>query len=292
MAFEGVLPAVLTTFGKDGDLYHEGIEDLIGFLIDAGVAGIVGVGTMGEFHSLTDDERRTVTKLVVDVTGGRVPVTIGVSADDASRASEWAIYAASVGAERLMCLPPLTYQADEEELVEFYRIIASATDLPLMLYNNPATTKNDMDPHTIAHLFEIDNIVAVKECSGDARRIPFILELTDNEMEVLVGGDDWALEGLCSGAVGWVSAVVNIAPSKCVELYDLCMKGDLDAANAIYRRILPLARLDMQPKVIQFFKAALDKSGRYGGPTRPPRLTLTPEEADRVDEALEWLAME
>ncbi len=128
-------------------------------------------------------------------------------------------------------------------------------------------------------------MVAVKECSGDARRISEIINATE-DFEVLVGGDDWALEGFCAGAVGWVSGVANMAPRECVELQRLCSEGRLEEAQEVYARLLPLARLDMRSKLVQFFKAAMDLLGRDGGPCRPPRLELTESERQEVEEAV------
>jgi 4-hydroxy-tetrahydrodipicolinate synthase len=145
----------------------------------------------------------------------------------------------------------------------------------------------DMPPALIARLAaEIEQVVAVKECSGDARRIA---ALSGEDVEVLVGGDDWALEGLCAGATGWTSGVAVCAPAECVELYDACRAADLERARAVYARLLPLARLDMTPKLVQFFKAAQDALGFTGGPVREPRLEL--DDADRavLDAALEAL---
>ncbi|MBA2632771.1 MAG: dihydrodipicolinate synthase family protein, partial [Chloroflexi bacterium] len=220
------------------------------------------------------------------VTRGRVPVVVGVSADVAREAGDNARVAEQLGAAGVMTLPPLSYRADDEEIVRFFRSVADATDLPLMIYNNPSGSKNDLRPSLVAQLFEIDRIVAVKETSEDVRRISAILELTGDEMEVLVGGDDWALEGFAAGATGWVSGCADVAPRESVALYESIQAGDMDGARRIYRRLLPLARLDMDPKLVQLFKAALDEIGRYGGPSRPPRLPLTRPEVERVQAAV------
>jgi dihydrodipicolinate synthase/N-acetylneuraminate lyase len=133
---------------------------------------------------------------------------------------------------------------------------------------------------------EVDAVVAVKECSGDARRIPALLH---EGLEVLVGGDDWALEGLCAGAAGWVSGVAVCAPAECVALYDACRAGELERAREVYARLLPLARLDMTPKLVQFFKGAQDALGLTGGPVRPPRLELDADDRAVLRAALEAL---
>lgn len=185
-----------------------------------------------------------------------------------------------------MCLPPLGYRADLNELMAFFGEIASATSLPLMIYNSPGGSRNDLEPDLIARLSNIPNVAAVKETSGDARRIPAILELARPGLEVVVGADDIALEGLCNGAVGWVTGCGVVAPRLAVELYDRLLAGDLTGARETYRRLLPLARLDTHPKLVQFFKAGLDLVGQYGGPSRPPRLALNPDEETLVREAV------
>jgi dihydrodipicolinate synthase/N-acetylneuraminate lyase len=132
---------------------------------------------------------------------------------------------------------------------------------------------------------EVDGVAAIKECSGDARRIPALLH-SGIDAEVLVGGDDWALEGFCAGATGWVTGVGVVAPRETVELYDRCRAGDLEGARAVYRRILPIARFDMTPKLVQYFKAGQDAVGFTGGPARPPRLPLDAAEQAALHDAL------
>jgi 4-hydroxy-tetrahydrodipicolinate synthase len=158
-----------------------------------------------------------------------------------------------------------------------------------MAYNNPASTGSDMAPELLARLWEeVDGVVAVKECSGDARRIPALLHAAPG-LEVLVGGDDWALEGFCAGATGWVSGVADVAPAECVALWEACRAGELEHARELYRRLLPLARFDMTPKLVQYFKAAMDERGLAGGDCRPPRLPLGEAERAELHAALRVL---
>jgi 4-hydroxy-tetrahydrodipicolinate synthase len=184
----------------------------------------------------------------------------------------------SAGADALMLLPPLGYRADVDELAAFYAAVGEGTGAPLMLYNNPEASGVDLRAESIVALVErVEAIVAVKECSGDARRIPELLAAAPG-LEVLVGGDDWALEGFCGGATGWVSGVADVAPAECVALYEDCRAGELERARERYARLLPLARFDMTPKLVQYFKAALDEVGLAGGPCRPPRMRLADRE--------------
>src|ERR687896_773500 len=286
MRFPGIIPAVTTPFDASGEIDLAGLERNLAALLDAGVQGIVATGTMGEAGSLSVAERRTVVQAVVRAAGDRVPVIAGVSAGTPAAAIAFAADAADAGAGALMLLPPLGYRGDVREIEAFYRSIAEAAGLPLMAYNNPEASGTDMTPDVIVRLYEeIDAVVAVKECSGDARRLPALMNAAPG-VEVLVGGDDWALEGFCAGATGWVSGVADVAPRDCVALYEACRAGELDTARSIYRRMLPLSRFDMTPKLVQYFKAAMDEIGLAGGPCRPPRLALTGAEREALADAM------
>jgi 4-hydroxy-tetrahydrodipicolinate synthase len=289
MRFPGIIPAVTTPFDQAGEIDLPALQSNLAALLDAGIHGIVATGTMGEAGSLSDQERRTVVRAVVEAAAGRVPVIAGVSAGTPSAALGHATAAADAGAEAIMCLPPLGYKGDDAEIEAHYRAVAEGSGLPVMAYNNPEASGIDMPVELIARLFnEIDGIVAIKECSGDARRIPALLNAAPG-LEVLVGGDDWALEGFCAGAGGWVSGVADVAPAECVALYDACRGGELERAREIYARLLPLARFDMTPKLVQYFKAALDERGLAGGDCRPPRMPLTAEERHELVDALRVL---
>jgi len=287
--FPGILPAVTTPFGPDGGVDAAALTANVAALLDAGVHGLVATGTMGEAGSLTRDERAAVVASVVDAAAGRAPVVAGVSAGTPGDAAAFARDAAAAGATALMLLPPLGYRGDAREVIAHYAAVAGAADLPLMAYNNPEASGTDMSPALVVRLAaEVDAVVAVKECSGDARRLAAILNAAPG-LEVLVGGDDWALEGLCAGATGWVSGVAVCAPAECVALYDACTGGDLARARAVYARLLPLGRLDMTPKLVQFFKAAQDALGFAGGPVRPPRLALDVADREVLRAALDAL---
>src|SRR5919108_1514788 len=286
MPSPGITPAVPPPFDESGEIALAGLERTLAGLLDAGVHGLVATGTMGEAGSLSVAERRTVVEAVVRAAGGRVPVVAGVSAGTPAGAIAFAADAAEAGADALMLLPPLGYRGDEHEIEAHYRSVAEATGLPLMAYNNPEASGTDMAPELLARLFErIEHVVAVKECSGDARRIAALLNAAPG-LEVLVGGDDWALEGFCAGATGWVSGVADVAPAECVALWEACRAAELDTAREIYRRLLPVARFDMTPKLVQYFKAAMDEVGLVGGPCRPPRLPLTGDERAALTGAL------
>jgi 4-hydroxy-tetrahydrodipicolinate synthase len=289
MRFPGILPAVTTPFDAAGEIDVPALEGNVATLLDAGVHGLVATGTMGEAGSLSAAERRIVVEAVVRAAGGRVPVIAGVSAGTPTAALGFAAAAADAGVDAIMLLPPLGYRADEEEIVAWYRAVGEGAGLPVMAYNNPEASGMDMPPELLVRLYEdVEAVVAVKECSGDARRIAALLSAAPG-LEVLVGGDDWALEGFCAGATGWVSGVADVAPAECIALYEACRAADLERARELNTRLLPLARFDMTPKLVQYFKAAQDARGMAGGDCRPPRMPLTAAEQGELAAALRVL---
>jgi 4-hydroxy-tetrahydrodipicolinate synthase len=286
LRFAGIIPAVTTPFDADGAIDRAALDANLAALLDAGVHGLVATGTMGEAGSLSSAERRVVVEAAVAAADGRVPVIVGVSAGTPPAAIALATDAADAGADAVMLLPPLGYRADPDELEAHYRAVAEGGGLPVMAYNNPEASGVDMPAELLVRLYErVEGVVAVKECSGDARRIPALLYAAPG-LEVLVGGDDWALEGFCAGATGWVSGVADVAPAECIALWEACRAGELDRARELYARLLPLARFDMTPKLVQYFKAALDERGFAGGACRPPRRPLSSGEHDALRAAL------
>jgi 4-hydroxy-tetrahydrodipicolinate synthase len=284
MTFPGIIPAVITPFDAADRVDVAALEANVAHLLERGVHGLIAAGTMGEAGSLTTEERRTVVETVVRTAAGAVPVLAGVSAGATRLAVANTQLAREAGVQGVMCLPPLNYAGTQDEHVAFFAAVA-AEGLPVMAYNNPEASGIDLTPPVIAALADaVPGVVAIKECSGDARRIPAILDAT--RLQVLVGGDDWALEGFATGATGWVSGVANVAPEACVALLEQTQAGELAAARETYRRLLPLARLDMDPKLVQYFKGAMDAVGLAGGPTRPPRGPLDAAEREILDAAV------
>ena len=292
MRFPGIIPAVTTPLDADGAVDTEGIAANVRFLLDAGCHGIVGAGTMGEAGSLDSTERRLVLDTIVEAVDGAVPVIAGISAGTADAAVAYARDAVAAGVGAVMCLPPLGYRADLDELIAYYEAVAAGAGVPVMLYNNPEASGVDLRAEQIVAIADrVPGIVAVKECSGDVRRIPALIAAAP-QLEILVGGDDWALEGFAAGATGWVSGVANVVPRDCVELQRLVEAGALAEARALYTRLLPLSRLDMTPHLVQYFKGAMDAVGLRGGVSRGPRLPLDDGQQAVLDAAMAALRTE
>ncbi len=288
--FPGIIPAVVVPFSEDGSIDVDALRSNTTHLIDGGVHGLVVNGTMGEAGTLSDDERGLVIDTIVGLADGRLPVTVGVSSASTSASCAYAEQARARGAQGVMCLPPLLYPGTTDEVVAHFAAVSEAAGLPVMAYNNPEASGIDLTPERIAEIAAaVPGVVGVKECSGDARRIAALLGATD--LEVLVGGDDWALEGFAAGATGWVSGVANVVPAECVQLFDAVSDGRLAEARELYQRLLPLGRLDMTPWLVQYFKGAMDAVGLTGGRTRPPRLPLGPEQQELLREAVDALGV-
>jgi 1-pyrroline-4-hydroxy-2-carboxylate deaminase len=288
--FPGIIPAVVVPFAPDESIDIDALKANVAHLLGGGIHGLVVNGTMGEAGSLSTEERALVLETVVAAADGRVPVSAGVSAASTAVACAYAEQARAGGAHGVMCLPPLLYRGTTEEFVAHFAAVAEAAQLPVMLYNNPEASGIDLTPEVIGEIATaVPGVVAVKECSSDARRIAALLGST--ELEILVGGDDWALEGLAAGATGWVAGVANIAPAECVQLMDLVEQGRLPEARELYQRLLPLGRLDMTPWLVQYFKGAMDAVGLAGGPCRAPRLPLSADHQAILAQAVDALGL-
>jgi 1-pyrroline-4-hydroxy-2-carboxylate deaminase len=287
LRFPGIIPAATTPFTADDQVDVEALKGNLKALFDGGCTGVVATGTMGEAGQLSDAERALVVETCVAVAREHDAfVVVGVSAGSTAAAVANTRGAVAAGADAVMCLPPLHYPGTLAELVAFYQAVDAAADaLPIMLYNNPGASGVDLAPEVIGAIAdEVAGVVAVKECSGDARRIAALIGL--GTLEILVGGDDWALEGFAVGAAGWVSGVANVAPGECVELLRLAETGQLAEARTLYQRLLPLSRLDMTPHLVQYFKGAMDAVGRTGGVSRGPRGPLDAEHQAILDAAV------
>lgn len=281
--FDGVLAATTTPFTTDGAAPDAGrFADHCGWLLDNGVRGIVPNGSLGEYEAMAADERGLIVQTAVRAAAGRGLVVPGVSGRSAAEAVHWARHAADSGADAVMCLPPTSHAPTDDEVLAHFTEVA-AVGLPVIVYNNPFSTRVDLTPELIAQLAEIDGIAAVKEFSQDARRVARIRALAP-EIEVLVGCDDLVAECVLMGATGWIAGFVNAIPADSVRLFELCAHGDWSAALPLYRRLLPVLRWDADPVFVQAIKRAQDLVGRYGGPVRLPRLPLNSAH-DRAVEA-------
>jgi dihydrodipicolinate synthase/N-acetylneuraminate lyase len=262
------------------------------WLIDNGCRGVGPNGSLGEYSSLTDEERRRVIQVAVEAVDGRGLVVAGVHGVGWHQARKWAEYAKEDGADGVLLLPPTLYRASDAEVIEHYTRVAEV-GLPIMAYNNPIDTKVDLTPKLLVELAKIPEVVAVKEFSGDIRRVFEIQELTD--LQVIAGADDLLFETLLDGAVGWFAGYPNAFPREAVEIYDLVKAGRLVEARELYKHLVAVFRWDSRVEFVQAIKLSIDIAGQsYGGPTRPPRGPLSAENEAGVradtERALSYIA--
>ncbi|GJQ29996.1 MAG: dihydrodipicolinate synthase family protein [Phycisphaerae bacterium] len=277
--WRGVLPAITTPFGVDGGVDHAFLARHAAHLVEYRCAGVIALGSLGEGATLTADEKRAVLSTLVRAVGARVPVVAAVSALSTPEAVALAREAASLGCRGLMVLPPYVYTSDWREMKAHVAAVIAATPLSCMLYNNPIAYRTDFVPAQIAELAsEHANLRAVKESSGDARRITAIRALVGDRLDVLVGMDDCVVEGVAAGAVGWVAGLANALPDESVTLFRHAMACDRDRTEALYRWFLPLLRLDTVPKFVQLIKLVQAEVGLGSARVRPPRLELIGDE--------------
>ena len=279
MNWNGVLPAITTNLRANGTIDHAALAKHCRWMIDSGCAGIVCCGSLGEAATLSFEEKIAVATTCVKAVGERAPVVLGIASLSTTEAVAMAKAAAKVGCAGLMVLPPYVYSTDWREMKAHVAAVLRATKLSCMIYNNPSAYKTDFTPPQIAELAaEFPTLAAVKESSGDARRVTAIRALVGRRLTILVGMDDAIVEGVYAGATGWVAGLVNAFPDESVALFDLVMRGDKARAAELYAWFLPLLRLDTVPKFVQYIKWIQAEVGRGTAVVRPPRLALEGEE--------------
>jgi len=279
--WHGVLPAITTPFTSDGQVDHEFLARHANQLIDAGCRGMVPLGSLGEAATLSFEEKLAVLRTLVKAMDGRAPVIPGVAALSTDEAVRLAREARTIGCKGLMVLPPYVYSTDWREMGAHVRAVLGATDLPCMLYNNPIAYTTDFTPTQIAELAAgFSNLQAVKESSGDVRRVTAVRALLGDRLQVLVGLDDAIVEGMAAGATGWVAGLVNAYPKESVKLFALARDGDAEAALSLYAWFLPLLRLDTVPTFVQLIKLVQQVVGMGSERVRAPRLALVGAERE------------
>jgi len=272
-AWHGVLTATATPFTANLEVDFDGYQDHVRWLAENGTSGVVVNGSLGEYQVLTDEERTQMVKSALAAAPAGFSVVPGVGAYGASEARRWAEQAAGLGAKVVMCLPPNAYRATDDEVLAHFKEVGKV-GVPIIAYNNPFDTRVDLTPRLLARIAdEVPNVVAVKEFTGDVRRVWQIHQHAPR-LDVLVGADDVLLELATGGVSGWIAGFPNALPRESVDLYELAIAGEFVEAREAYAAVHDLFTWDSKKEFIQAIKLAMDSVGRYGGPTRLPRLPL------------------
>ncbi|VTR93973.1 dihydrodipicolinate synthase : Dihydrodipicolinate synthetase family protein OS=Blastopirellula marina DSM 3645 GN=DSM3645_02128 PE=3 SV=1: DHDPS [Gemmata massiliana] len=280
--WQGVFPAVCTQFHADQSLNIPGTLAHVDAMLAAGVHGLVMMGSVGENTTLDPAEKKELLKATVAHIGKRVPVLTGVAEYTTTGACRWAADAARLGADGLMVLPPMVYKSDERETITHFRAVAKASDLPIMVYNNPPAYKVDITPEMFVEMADEPKFACIKESSDNPRRITDIINLTKDRYVIFAGVDDLVVECMILGAVGWVSGLVNAFPAENRLLWDYAQAGKWKEALDVYRWYTPLLHLDTHVKLVQYIKLAAAECGYGTELCRAPRLPIVGAEREHV----------
>jgi dihydrodipicolinate synthase/N-acetylneuraminate lyase len=281
-SWKGVFPALTTKFTADDKLDLPLFEKNLKAQLEAGVDGIILGGTLGEASVLTNDEKFELVRFAVDKVANKVPVVMNIAEGSTREALRQAAEAEQNGASGLMMLPPMRYKSDHRETVTYFKTVAAATQLPIMIYNNPVDYKIEVTLDMFAELATSPNIQAVKESTRDVSNVTRMINRFDDRFKILCGVDTITLEELEMGADGVVAGLVCAFPKETVAIYRLAKAGRLAEALKIYRWFLPLLELDIHPKLVQYIKLAETQVGLGSEYVRAPRLTLIGEERERI----------
>lgn len=283
----GSYAVLITPMDKNQELDIDALKRNIDWYVEEGLPGICILGSTGEFSSLSKEERLLVAEEGLKHLDGRIKCIVGTAAETTKDTIFYTKHAQENGADAVMIINPYYCLPTEDELYTHYKAVSDATDIPIMIYNNPPHTGVDMKPKTIAKLFDIENVKYIKDASGDLRRISDFARETNNGINIFCGGEDLTLENFLLGANGWISVSGNIIPKEAKELYEFIQDGKVEEAKELFNKLYPLLyMLENGTKPIQRVKAALKMIGKDSGPTRLPRLGLDKNEEEEVRNAL------
>jgi 4-hydroxy-tetrahydrodipicolinate synthase len=279
--WQGILTATATPFKKDLSIDFDKYAEHIKWLASFGHLGVIPNGSLGEYQVLTKEERSEMVRCAISAAPQGFQVVPGVAAYGAFEARTWAEQAAESGASAVMLLPPTSYRANDDEVVAHYQEVGKV-GIPIIAYNNPFDTKVDLTPELVGRIAnEVANVVAIKEFSGDVRRVWQIHTLAPR-IEILVGADDVLLELATGGISGWIAGFTNALPRESKMVYDLAKAGEFIKARPLYAALHDLFNWDSKKEFIQAIKATMEFEGRYGGPTRLPRLPLPKSDHEKL----------
>lgn len=285
--FRGILPAITTKMTADQQVDLQAVKADVAFQVEAGIDAIIACGSLGEASSLTTGEKLAIARAAIEEAAGRVPVLLTIAENSTAAGAALAAEAQKIGVEGLMVLPAMRYLADDREVIAHYRAVAAASDLPIIVYNNPIAYGIDISVEMLEEMADEPKFVAVKESTGDTRRINETINGLGDRYQLLTGVDDLALESLVLGCVGWIAGLVVAFPRETVAIYKLVQQGRIAEALEIYRWFLPLLHLDIGPKFVQKIKLCETIVRGTSPVVRQPRLELVGAEEKAVRAVVE-----
>ncbi len=278
----GVFPALTTKFTENDSLDLPMFGTNLDAQVAAGINGAIIGGSLGEASTLELNEKEVLVKYAVERIGKKVPVVMGIAEGSTREAVRQAGLAAKWGAKGLMLLPPMRYRSDHRETVTYFKTVASSTDLPILVYNNPVDYKIEVTLSMFEELIALPNIQAVKESTRDVSNVSRMISAFGDRIKILCGVDTIATEELLMGADGWIGGLVCAFPEETVAIYKLVKAGRIAEALEIHRWFLPLLELDIHAKLVQNIKLAESLVGLGTEYVRAPRLPLAGAEREHV----------
>ena len=278
--WNGVFPALTTKFTAQDKLDLPMFGTNLDAQVNAGINGVIIGGSLGEASTLELHEKEALIRFAVERL--KIPVILNIAEGSTREAVKQAELAGKWGAHGLMLLPPMRYKSDHRETVTFFRAVASSTDLPIMIYNNPVDYKIEVTLQMFEELSDLSNIESVKESTRDVSNVTRMINRFGDRYKILCGVDTIATEELMMGACGWVGGLVCAFPAETVAIYKLVKAGRTEEALEIHRWFLPLLELDLHSKLVQYIKLAESETGIGTEQVRAPRLPLIGHERERV----------
>lgn len=284
----GIIPPVVTPLTAEGKINEPMLRKMVNYLIEGGVHGLFPLGTTGEFYAFTEEEHLRILEIVVDETKGRVPVYGGANHITTRQTIRLVELCQKAGVDAVSILTPMFISQTQDELYQYYATVAKAVDIPIILYNNRPKTNVHIEPKTVAKLSEIDNIVGVKDSTGDMTNAAEYIRLTrDNEhFHVLMGRDTLIYGALCYGAAGAIASCSNVAPRLCADIYDKFVAGDLQGSLEAQFRITPLRLACSMGTFPEVIKEGLVMQGIDVGKCLDPIQELRPDEKAKLRQVL------
>jgi len=281
---EGIIPALATPMNDDESINEKGLRELIDFVIKGGVHGIFVSGSQGESFSMTMDEKKRVIATSIDASDGRVPIYAGTGTITTAQAVLLTKMARELGADAVSVTTPYFIKPTPKELIDYYKVVSDAAeDMPVLLYSNPMRTGVIIDVDTVVKLSELDNVVGMKDSSGDIVQTSAYIEATKGtDFSILVGNDACIFTALVSGGKGAVAATANVAPRLIVDLYDAVKAGNIDLARELQFKLLPIRRAFTMGTFPVVIKEALNLIGLPAGPARRPIQPLSSEKKEEL----------
>ncbi len=289
--FRGTFVVMVTPFKENEDLDEGGLRDNIDWFIKEGIHGVICNGSTSEFANLSKEERKRVIDITVDQVNGRVPVMSGTAAHSTRETIEVTEYAKKAGCDAVLLVPPYYGLPNQDEIYEYYKEVAKAVPIQIMVYNNPYTSGVDIQPRTVARIAEFDNIPFIKESSADIRRIHEIIMLCRDKIDVWCGWEDLAYESLFMGCKGWVCPTSNIIPRMTADLFNLVQGRKYQEAEKLYYKMLPILIYLEAGQLGAKTKEAMNMIGRKGGKPRKPFLPLADAQKPELKKILKDLGV-